>query len=407
MIIDLLDHQLEFIKSTARHTAIVGGFRSGKTHAGCVKTLAKKMLYPGYDVAYYLPTYSLIKDIAFPKFRELLTNQRIPFTLNISDKNITTPFGRIIMRSVDNPDLIIGYEVCYSLVDEADVLTKAKMTEVMIKIIARNSIKIEGCNNATDFVSTPEGYRFMHDFFVRKLTENKRLIKARTENNPFISDSYIESLKETYTPERLEAYLNGEFVNFTAGTVYHHFDRDRNNSEEIVLLGDTLHIGLDFNITKMSAVIHVFKLGILTAVDEIVNAYDTNEICQLIKKKYPGKRIIVYPDASGDSRKTSSESTDFQIIRNAGFSIVANKSNPSVESRISTTNMALRDNNDKIKYFVNVNNCPNYTDALEQLAYNNNAPDKSSGLDHIADAGTYCVYQLFNRNISKSISVKI
>ena len=60
------------MQSEATHTGLVGGFRSGKSQAGVFKTLNKKISMPGVDVAYYLPTYSLIKDIAFPKFSELL-----------------------------------------------------------------------------------------------------------------------------------------------------------------------------------------------------------------------------------------------------------------------------------------------------------------------------------------------
>ena len=34
--------------------------------------------------------------------------------------------------------------------------------------------------------------------------------------------------------------------------------------------------------------------------------------------------------------------------------------------------------------------CPEYARCLEQLAYDKNGePDKSSGLDHLPDAGTY------------------
>ena len=82
----LLKHQDEFLYSNKIHTGLVGGFRSGKTFAGALKTVSKKMQYPNVDVAYYLPNYPLIRDIAYPYFDELLTNQRISFDLNKQDK---------------------------------------------------------------------------------------------------------------------------------------------------------------------------------------------------------------------------------------------------------------------------------------------------------------------------------
>ena len=315
------------------------------------------------------------------------------FTINKTDKDIITPYGRIILRSMDNPDLIVGYEVGYSLVDEADVLQKSKMNDVMVKILARNSVKTEGNNNATDFVSTPEGFRFLHDFFVSKDSDSKLLIKASTRDNPFISDSYIESLEETYTPELLRAYLEGEFVNLTSGTVYNHYDRLKNHSDRSIKEDDILHIGMDFNVGKMAAVIHVIEDDKVIAVDEIVNAYKTEDIINLIKARYPDYRIFVYPDASGQQNKTSASTTDIDQLKQSGFGVRSLKSNPNVKDRINTMNKKFQD----LTYLVNRNNCPTYTDCLEQLPYKNGAPDKTLDFDHPTDAGGYFIWHQYGK----------
>ena len=78
-MIELYPHQDDFIYSEAVHTGLVAGYGAGKSYAGTFKAVKKKLQYPGIDVAYYLPTYPLIKDIAFPRFEELLTNQGIPY----------------------------------------------------------------------------------------------------------------------------------------------------------------------------------------------------------------------------------------------------------------------------------------------------------------------------------------
>ena len=145
--------------------------------------------------------------------------------------------------------------------------------------------------------------------------------------------------------------------------------------------------------------------GNLFAVDEITNAYDTNEACLLLKSKYPKHKIVIYPDASGDSRKTSSDTTDHQIIKKSGFTLITEKSNPSVKDRISATNIAFKNNDQVSNYFVNSNNCPTYTEALEQLTYKNEIPDKTSGHDHVADAGTYCAYFFFKIKDKKQFRI--
>lgn len=390
---DLLIHQAEFIQSNYRHTGLVGGFRSGKSHAGVIKTTLKKLSLPGIDVAYYLPTYSLIKDVAFPKFSEFLDYNNIKYTINKSDKDIITPYGRIILRSMDSPEYIIGYEVGYSLVDEADIPSKSKMQEIMRKVLSRNSVKSEGNNNATDFVSTPEGFKFLYEFFVKEANSNKKLIRASTKDNPYISDDYISSLQETYSQDQLAAYLDGEFVNLASGTVYHAFDRTRNHSDREIKPNDRLHIGMDFNITNMSATVRVTDGRISTAVDEVTGAYDTAEMIKILRERYPKHHMTIYPDASGNARNTAGDS-DIKLLRKAGFLVRVGSRNPSVRDRITTVNGSFFNSKGEITNYINTNNCPQLTEAYERLPYKNGMPDKDSGFDHLCDADGYVIFNI-------------
>ena len=390
---DLLTHQADFIESDYIHTALVGGFRSGKSFSGCLKTILKKITYPDINVAYYLPTYGLIRDIAYPLISQLLTDLNIEFKLNKSDHEFLTAYGKIILRSLDNPDTIIGYEVGYSCIDEADVLSKQHMKDAFVKVVSRLSKPLpDGKKNSLDFVSTPEGFKFLYEFFIKESNENKRLIKATTSENPFISESYIDTLRMSYSPQQLEAYLNGEFVNLTSGTVYHRFSRELNLTDREIKKGEILHVGMDFNVTKMNAVVHTVEGSLLFAVDEIVNGFDTNDVCQKLKAMYPDFRIIVYPDASGNNRRSSGKS-DIDIIRGFGFAIRKPAKNPFVKDRVTAVNMAFRDSNDKVKYFINGNKCPTLLEAIESQSYRNGEPDKTNGYDHINEAAGYFVYQ--------------
>jgi phage terminase large subunit len=403
MIIDVLSHQEKFIFSNAKHTGLIGGYGSGKTYAGVLKTTLKKLAYPGIDVAYYLPTYGLIRDIAFPKFRDLFDQFGIPYELHESAKEFHTPYGDIKLRSMDNPASIIGYEVGYSLVDETDILPTDKMTTVFAMVLGRNrSLLPNGDRNCTDVVGTPEGFKWAYNFFVKEAKEGRQLIKGRTKDNPFLPPNYIEDLKDTYTPEQLEAYLNGEFVNLTTGTVYKKYDRIKNRTSRTVQPSDALHVGMDFNITKMNAVIHVQDTQFKYAVDEIVNAYDTDEVCAILKRRYPSHKIIVYPDAAGKARSTSGKS-DHEIIKSYGFTIRSGNTNPPVKDRVNKMNISFCDKDGNRTYLVNDEQCPTYSEALERQTYKNGEPDKSTGFDHITEAGGYFV---FNCNIAK-MSYKI
>lgn len=397
MIYDLMAHQADFLESEHRHTALVGGYGSGKTFAGVLKTVAKKLELPGISVAYYLPTHDLLKRIGFPNFKQILENQNIKYTLHETDKVFKTAYGEIILRSMDDPNYIIGYETGYALIDEADRVPRKKMESAFDNILARNRKKTPK-GNSTDFVSTPEGYGFLYNFFVKNPTEHKLLIKGSTYDNPHNDAGYIDALRERYTEAQLMSYLNGEFTNLEQDTVFYNFDRKVNNTDRIYSKNDHLHIGMDFNIGKMSAVIHVADDNIISAVDEIVNVFDTAQMIETLKDRYSGYKITIYPDASGANRKTVGMS-DIELLRSEKFSVVTSSKNPLVSDRITTANVAFRDGKGFSRYFVNVLECPNYAEALEQLAYKNGVPDKTSGFDHITDAGSYAIYRM--RNIAK------
>ena len=390
---DILEHQAEFITTDAPHTALIGGFGSGKSIAGTHKTIDKKLLYPGIDVAYYLPTYPLIKGIAFKNFPDVLAARGIPFTLHETDKEFRTPYGKIILRSMDNPSLIVGYETGYSLIDEADILPQKKMKEAFKNIIARNRKALpDGRPNATDMVSTPEGFKFVYEFFVKNASARRVMIKARSKDNPFLPLSYFETLEEEYTAEQLEAYLNGEFVNLNGGNVYYRFDRKTHHSNREIKPGDVLHVGLDFNVTNMNAVIHVIEGRTAYAVAEETGLFDTAQMAEKLRARFPGFRIVIYPDASGAAKSTSGPS-DLIILKRAGFTIKTLTKNPFIRDRVNAVNLAFKDNKGFISCYVNTNNCPVYTAALEQMPYKNGEPDKTSGFDHVTEAGGYFIYQ--------------
>jgi len=404
-MIELQAYQDDFLYCQSTHTGMVGGFGSGKSFIGALKTLSKKLEYPNVDVAYYLPTYPLIRDVAFPLFKKLLDKQNIKYELNRSEKNFITPHGRIILRSMDTPDLIIGYEVGYSLIDEADALPINKMKEVFIRVLARNRSNLPNNEiNSLDFVGTPEGFNFLYHFFVTNTNENKLLIKAKTEDNPHLPVSYIETLKQSYTKEQLQAYLNGEFINLKHGSVYYPFKRKLNHTDILYTENDLLHIGMDFNITNMSAVIHIEKDGFIYAVDEITSVYDTRSMIERLSQYK--NTIYIYPDASGNQRQSNASYTDIELLRKAGHVVHARRSNPPVRDRINKLNGLILNAKGERKYFVNTNKCPKLTQALEQLSYTASGEvDKTSGHDHITDAAGYYVYHTLKQYTIGEVSL--
>lgn len=407
MKLKLSQAQRNFAGSKARFPCFCGGFGSGKTFAAILRAVALKSQCVGQNVGYYLPTYGLVNDIAFPRFSEVLDSFGVSFRMVKSpDPYIEVPDwkGRFIFRTMDNPARIIGYEVAHSVCDELDTLTADKARDAWNKIIARNRQKC-GMPNTVAVATTPEGFRFVYDRWQKNPTPDYVLYRARTEDNAaHLPDGYINSLRETYPSNLLAAYLEGEFVNLAAGSVYPEFDRTLNASGETVQPADVLHVGLDFNVTRMAAVIHVLRGDEPHAVDEIVNGFDTPAVIAILKDRYPKHRIMVYPDASGGSRRSVQASqSDLSLLRAAGFRVCVNSTNPAVKDRVLSVNAMLHKDG-KRRYKVNPQMCPNLIECLEKQAYDKNGePDKSAGFDHALDAAGYFIayrYPLVRRTAS-------
>jgi len=92
------------------------------------------------------------------------------------------------------------------------------------------------------------------------------------------------------------------------GVIYYCFNRLLSASSETVKVNDVLHVGMDFNVTKMAAVVYVRRGEHMHAVDEFFNLFDTPAMIEAIQERYPNHEVAVYPDASGENRKSSNAS---------------------------------------------------------------------------------------------------
>ena len=389
--------QRSFIKSQEPFPAYVGGFGSGKTAAAIARAIALKIKFPQQDIAYYLPTYPLVEDIAYRRFPELCERKEWPFKLNRSAKAIEFPgAGRIIFRTMEDPDRIVGYEVAHSILDELDTLKQDKAQHVWNKVIARNRQKC-GAGNTVAVATTPEGFRFVYDRWVKRQSPGYVLFRAKTEDNAaHLPAGYIDNLRASYSPQLLQAYLDGEFVNLTSGSVYAEFDRTLNASTERIQEHDPLHIGMDFNVSAGAAIVFVLRSGLPHAVEELTGVFDTPAMIGLIKRRYPGHAVYIYPDASGQSRKSNNASqSDLSLLRDAGFTVLSDSSNPAVKDRVLAMNRMIHSEGIR-RLRVNIDGCPGFTEALEKQAYDKHGePDKSNGLDHCIDAGGYFIAHKF------------
>ncbi len=416
-----LPHQYAFLTSKAKYPALVSGLGAGKTEALVYRTLKYLTEIPNATIGIYEPTVDLLKRIIYPRFEDIFANSGLKYKLNKSDgvMQVWMPnkgVAQIIFRSMENPTRIIGYEVHHSILDEIDTLPRDKAEDVWYRVLARNRksfidpvTHVRG-TNTVGITTTPEGFNFVYNMWVKLHADNPdyELIRGRTEDNHHLPADYVSSLKATFPPQLIEAYLNGQFVNLVGNTVYSEFNRE--HSAAPLTMQDfaydaPIHIGLDFNVGKMAAVvgmkgeidIELDEKPNLFIVDEVYNVMDTPAMILVIQAKFPNRTVIIYPDASGRSRKSQDASkSDIRLLKDAGFRINAPLKNPPVRERVLSLNTLFRNANGERKLFVNLRTCPNLVEGLEKQVYDDNGvPVKDNVIDHGNDALGYLVNRVF------------
>lgn len=390
----LTEPQERFVFSEAAHPAMVAGYGAGKSEAAVTRLALLALQYPNLNFGFVEPTFDLVKLIAWPRFTGILDRWGIAYDLNKTDSILTIENGsQIIFRSADNSDRLVGFEIADGVVDEIDTLKEGHASEVWVKMLGRcRQRKPDGAPNTLAAVSTPEGFKFVYKTWGKEPRPGYELVRAPTSSNPYLPPGYIEQLKTAYSSSLLSAYLDGEFVNLSSGSVYAEFDRHLNNTDETIRISEPLHIGMDFNVNNMSAVACVIRNGDPMALDELTGIRDTPTMIEVIKSRYHGHAITVYPDASGGSHKSVNASlSDIALLRSAGFTVLANSRNPAVKDRVLSVNQLIN-NQGKRRLLVNFDKCPSLVEGLEQQAYDKNGePDKKSGLDHLNDALGYFI----------------
>ncbi|HWH72862.1 MAG TPA: terminase family protein [Methylibium sp.] len=397
--------QGKFFVLPHKFRAFVAGFGSGKTFVGGSVLCEHAWRWPKVPSGYFAPTYRDIRDIFYPTIDEVAFQWGLTTSVHETNHEISLYAGSqfrgvILARSMEKPVDIVGFKIGKALVDELDVMAKPKAELAWRKILARMRMNVDGLLNGVDVTTTPEGFKFVYEQFVKRVREKPELAKlygmvqaSTYENAKYLPDGYIDSLLASYPPQLIQAYIRGLFVNLASGNVYPNFSRTLNHTGESIREKEPLHVGMDFNVLNMTAAISVIRGDLPLTLAELTKVRDTPEMARLLKERYlsKGHSITVYPDASGGntSSKNASES-DLSILKAAGLTVRANQSNPAVKDRINAVDAMTLNAEGARRWKVNTDACPVLTEAQEQQAWGpNGEPDKSTGHDHPNDAVGY------------------
>lgn len=385
--------QLAVANDSHRFRVVIAGRRWGKTHLS-IRELSKFASKPNQKVMYVAPTYRMAKGIVWDKLKEKLIRLRWVKKVNESDLTITLINGtKISIRGADNFDSLRGLENHFIVMDEFAMIDIRAWTEVLRATLSNT------LGHAL-FISTPVGKsNWAYDMYMRQLEDSKNWSSHQYTSleGGNIPPDEIEQARRDLDERTFRQEFEASFESYM-GRIAWAFERELNVKALDNPDTQILHVGMDFNVSPMSAAIHVRLGDDMYQIDEI-NLYSSNtqEMVEEIRNRYPTSKVFVYPDPAGNQRKTSAGGhTDINILSNAGFIVKAPRAHNLVKDRINSYNSRLCGGDGVRRLFINPQ-CKHTIDSLEKFCYKEGTqvPDKSSGFDHMFDAASYCIDYLF------------
>lgn len=391
--------QRKIFLSPARFRVISAGRRFGKTILGIIESQHGAQSNTKQLIWYVAPTYKMAKDLVWEDLKESIPPHMIK-SKNETELSITLHGynSKIVLKGADNPDSLRGKGLDGVIFDEAADIDP----DTWFKVIYPALTDKQGW---ALFIGTPKGYNWFYDLFLfAQKTKDWEAFSFTTAEGGNVDESELEYAKATMSRKHYEQEFEASFQTLS-NRVYFSFDRRYNVDDGVEDLGGEIHVGMDFNINPMSCSLSSKSGNQLHTWDEIgmLNA-NTEEMGLEIRKRYPDRKVIVYPDPSGKSRKTSALAgrTDFTILKGFGFDVVAPSKAPLVVDRVNEVNALLCNYKEERRAFIHPR-CTNLIKGFEGQTYKEGTsqPDKSLGLDHFPDGYGYKVHQMFPINVSK------
>ena len=384
--------QQTIVEAPQRFKVVVAGRRFGKTHLS-IRQLAWHAKEPNRTVWYVAPTYRQAKMIAWKKLRNQLTDLRWVSKINETELTLELKNNSTIsLKGADNYDSLRGVGLDYLVLDEFADIDPAAWYETLRPTLSDRM-------GQALFIGTPKGLNWAHDLYNThlQLPAEWASFQYTTIDGGQVTAQEVAAAAETLDLRTFRQEYCATFETFS-GRVFYSFDRQHNIRAFEGTEPREIHVGIDFNIDPICAVIAVRQPYGHHVIDEIkIYGSNTDELVQEIKIRYPQRNIVCYPDPAGSARKTSAGSrTDHTILRAAGFQVCSRSVTASIRDGVNAVNSLLASSGGIRRLFIDPK-CKYVIECLERQTYKEGTsiPDKTSGYDHMNDALRYMIEYLY------------
>lgn len=354
------------------------------------------------EIWYAAPTFKQAKRVFWRRLKQAIPASWRASKPNETECSITLQSGHIIrVVGLDCYDNLRGSGLFFVLIDEWADCPYEAWEEVLRPMLSTCKFTVNGVQYVGGHslrIGTPKGFNHCYDSYLdgQGKEQDHRSWLYTSLDGGNVPPEEIDTARRKMDARTFRQEYEASFENYQ-GVIYYCFDRRLNATSELIKPGEKLHIGVDFNVGLMAAVVLVERDGLPLALDELMDVFDTPAMIEKIKTRFQDHKIYVYPDASGQNRKTSNASqSDLSLLRLAGFTVVVDSTNPSVKDRVNALNAVLCNSYGHRRMMVNIDKCPKLVTCLERQIYNDRGePDKKSNLDHGNDALGYYTAKRF------------
>ena len=406
-LVNLTDIQKRYLCDSHRFQVVTAGRRSRKTLIAKRKLLLEAMRTPEMEFIHLAPTHQQAKSIFWADL--LRYTKHFQKKVNYSQLEITLLNDAIIkVAGADRPERLEGQayppikgmhftEVRYMKPDVWDRLRPV----------------LSDTNGWALLDSAPRrNHWYNHALYAsgNALPVPKPIVGAYAENPDDDEWSYyswlsadvldareLEKVKNQLDPKTFEQEYMASFEGVD-GLAYYAFSED-NIKENKWIRNLPVYVGLDFNVDPMCAVLCHYYNNTIFQFGEVrlVNS-NTEEMTKFLRRYYIESLMTIYPDATGGARKTSSNTTDLEILKRVFRDVIHRKANPYQRDRVNCVNSWCRSLNGQIRYLVDPS-CKHTINDLRRMerfadGTLNKTTESTTGIGHQSDGLGYLMWGL-------------
>lgn len=328
---------LPFFEDRKFYKVLYGSAGSGKSHATAQKIVKRCVEEPGHRVWAFRKVSTSVDASVFDTLKEVVRQFGLSqyASYNQTKKIIRLEeFDAVIRCSgLDEEDKIKSIrEITIAWAEEADQFDEQDINQLDLRMRGE-------CPYYRELILTFNPVSELHwlkrkffDEVLEGIQSKLFTLHSTFHDNQFLDNDYVERLEEAHShdPNNYRVYVKGIWGKvFTGMEFYKNFRTDIHTGDTELLHGLPVHITFDFNVVPYMATTIWQIVGKknkermiwdVNGLKEITLRHprnSTEDMCiELIDNysEYLECGVVLYGDATGRNRKTSSKKTDWMII---------------------------------------------------------------------------------------------